>query len=204
MTYVPYHVMGLEFPNYKRTGNSEHVGDRRVCCPTQLMVVPDWGRCRCSLHPLSPNTYTDSRQMNDQFATLMKAYYLFSFFFSFHSHSHSILILFSFSFYSCSHSQCISLFILYQFSVIIQGSDPRDILMTDGVYRRHGTRHVRPHRTPQNGALTAEQEAENDQLSEVRGKLERKFGTQTSKFDIISKSFCNGEHRFNNEFTIGI
>jgi hypothetical protein len=73
-------------------------------------------------------------------------------------------------------------------------------LVTDGVYRNLGHWHVKPHRKPRGGELTDEQVDENDVISETRGLIERKFGDQTSKFDIINKKFRHGEQRFNREF----
>ena len=82
--------------------------------------------------------------------------------------------------------------------------DPEDVLCTDGVYRKMGHWHVKPHKKKPGESLTPAQEDENDQISETRGPIERKFGLQTIKFDIIGKRFLHGEHRFNPEFKIGM
>lgn len=88
---------------------------------------------------------------------------------------------------------------------MLKECDENDILMSDGIYKRRSKkiRHVKPHRNSTKNPLSSAKVAENDQLSETRGKIERKFGDQVSKFDIISKPFRHGEQRFNHEFKIG-
>jgi len=85
---------------------------------------------------------------------------------------------------------------------MLEGLDDRDILASDGTYRSFRELHVRPHRKPRNGTLSKAKSRENDIFSEFRGDIERKFGDQVSKFNIVYEGFRHGEARFNREFKI--
>lgn len=83
---------------------------------------------------------------------------------------------------------------------ILQGKNVHDILLSDGGYKQLGAFHVKPHRKPNLESLTVAQLRENDTLIEIRCKEERRFGDQTTKFDMIKKEFRHGERKFNAQF----
>jgi len=78
--------------------------------------------------------------------------------------------------------------------------DILDIICTDGVYGLFDeNRHLKPHRKPRNGALSKFQQQENDEITEFRGDIERKFGNLVNKFGILKKRFKHGERIYNFE-----
>lgn len=78
--------------------------------------------------------------------------------------------------------------------------DPRDYLCTDGVYGVYDEeRHLKPHRKLPNVALSAQESAENDNITEFRGDIERKFGDLQNKFTIVKDVFRHGDLKFNYE-----
>lgn len=93
-----------------------------------------------------------------------------------------------------------------------------DVLGSDGGYRPKKAKkdrqmrrnkeatniiHVTPHRKKRNKPLTKAEKRENDIFSEMRGDIEREFGTVDSKFDMFKSVFRHGEERYNREFKIG-
>jgi len=63
--------------------------------------------------------------------------------------------------------------------------------------------HITPHRKKKNKPLTKAEKRENDVFSEMRGDIEREFGTVDTKFDMFKSVFRHGEERYNREFKIG-
>jgi len=81
--------------------------------------------------------------------------------------------------------------------------DNNDIICTDGVYGLFDEdRHLKPHRKPNNRPLSDKKQHENDQITEFRGDIERKFGHLVNKFGILKKRFKHGEQVFNLECRI--
>jgi len=76
-----------------------------------------------------------------------------------------------------------------------------DIVCFDGGYGKiQGINCCVPRRKPRNKELSKLKKEENDEISEFRGDIERKFGTSCNKFGIISNMWRHGEEIYNFEF----
>ena len=81
--------------------------------------------------------------------------------------------------------------------------DPLDKICTDMVYGVfEEDRHCQAHRKPPHGELTTAENQENNEITEFRGDIERRFGTLVKKFGILKKDFRHSEIYFNQEIRI--
>ena len=79
----------------------------------------------------------------------------------------------------------------------------KDFICTDGVYGIFlENQQLKPHRKPRYGELTEEQVQENDEITEFRGDIERKFGNLKNKFAILRKQFRHGDTDVNAEIRL--